>query len=55
MIDVLPVVQNLYYSEKSEWLFNGKDSSPRKDIPAFPPFIRFGKCECSFQLRTVYS
>ena len=53
MIDVLPAVNELRYGDASEWLFDGDDC--REDIPAFPPFIRFGKCECYFALKTSYS
>lgn len=52
VIDVSPAAKDLRYSRDSEWLFDGDD--PREDIPAFPPFIRFGKCCCNFSLRTVY-
>lgn len=53
VIDVLPAVNELRYGDASEWLFDGDDC--REDIPAFPPFIRFGKCECNFALKTLYT
>ena len=52
VIDVLPVVNELQYGDASEGLFDGDNY--REDIPAFPPFIRFGKCECNFALKTSY-
>ena len=52
VIDVLPAVKELRYHDASQWLFDGDNC--REDIPAFPPFIRFGKCECNFALKTSY-
>lgn len=52
MIDVSSAAKDLCYSRESKWLFDGDD--PREDIPAFPPFIRFGKCDCNLALRTAY-